>query len=414
MLGSSRMVGSSKRAVILVFDSLGVGALPDASVYGDQGCNTLGNISEALGGLELDNLCALGLGSIEGVRGVDRVEAPMGAYGRMKEASCGKDTTTGHWELSGIITERPFATFPNGFPPEMMERFTEATGRGWLYGRPASGTEIINELGAEHFESGRLIVYTSADSVFQIAAHEDVVPLEELYEVCRRTRGFLDLYKGGEHKVLRVIARPFIGMVAEGFKRTSGRKDFSIEPPGETVLDRLKAEGVEVIGVGKVPDIFAHRGFTEEQQGSGNMGVIDGVIEALKRSLKDNSQGAKDTLVFANLVDFDMLYGHRNDARGYARALEEADKRLPEVTGQLGEGDILMITSDHGCDPTTPSTDHSREYVPLLVYGKEVRGGVNLGTRDSFSDLGQTVAEYFGSAPLANGESFFGEIIGEK
>ena len=413
------MLGSSKRAVILVFDSLGVGALPDASAYGDQGSNTLGNMSEALGGLELDNLCALGLGSIEGVRGVKKVLAPTGAFGRMKEASIGKDTTTGHWELAGIVIERPFATFSNGFPPEMMERFTRVTGRGWLFAGVASGTEIINELGAEHLASGRLIVYTSADSVFQIAAHEDVVPLEELYEVCRRTRGFLDLYKDdeykdGEHKVLRVIARPFIGSAAGGFKRTSGRKDFSIEPPGETVLDRLKVEGVEVIGVGKVPDIFAHRGFTQEQPASGNMGVIDGVISALKRSPKDNSHGAKDTLVFANLVDFDMLYGHRNDARGYARALIEADKRLPEVMGQLCEGDMLLITADHGCDPTTPSTDHSREYVPLLVYGKEVKGGVNLGTRDSFSDLGQTVAEYFGSAPLANGESFLGEIIGEK
>lgn len=394
---------SIKRAVIIVMDSLGIGELPDAADYNDTGSHTLDNLAGAVGGvggvggLELENLSSFGLGLIEGVSSIRRHPAPIACYGRMREVSSGKDTLTGHWEMTGLVTERPLATFPDGFPPEIMERFSIETGYGWLHARAASGTEIIKELGEAHLSTGKLIVYTSADSVFQIAAHEEKLPVEELYRVCRITRRFLNDYNVG-----RVIARPFRGKPG-GFKRTVRRKDFSIEPPGETLLDRLKKKGLPVTAIGKIGDIFGHRGFTDEVHTVDNMDVFDKTIEAMERK----SEG----LVFANLVDFDMLYGHRNDCEGYARALKEADGRIPEVIGRLSKGDALIITADHGCDPTTPSTDHSREYVPLLVYGSSFKKGVDLGTRRSFADLGQTLAEAFGVGPLPAGSSFLSSIL---
>jgi phosphopentomutase len=371
---------SIKRAVIVVIDSLGIGELPDAAEYNDTGSHTLDNLSKAVGGLELKNLASFGLG-----------------LGRMKEVSFGKDTSIGHWEMTGLITEKPMATFPDGFPREIMDRFTQETSYGWLHGKPASGTEIIKELGEEHLRTGKPIVYTSADSVFQITAHEDMLPVEELYRVCKITRRFLNEYNVG-----RVIARPFTGKPGE-FKRTERRKDFSMEPPGETLLDRLKNRGLSVTAVGKIGDIFCHRGFTEEIHTVDNMDVFDKTTEAINKGWEG--------LIFANLVDFDMLYGHRNDSPGYARELMAVDRRLPEITGQLSGDDILIITADHGCDPTTPSTDHSREYVPILVYGKGLKRGVALGTRETFADLGQTLAEVFDVGHLPSGTSFRGSIL---
>jgi phosphopentomutase len=386
-----------KRAVIIVIDSLGIGELPDAAEYNDAGSHTLDNLSEAVGGLGLENLASFGLGLIEGVTSIKRVATPIASYGRMKEVSCGKDTSTGHWEMAGLVTEKPMATFPDGFPRDIMNKFTEETGYGWLHGKPASGTEIIKELGEEHLTTGKPIVYTSVDSVFQIAAHEDIIPVEELYRVCIVTRRFLNEYNVG-----RVIARPFTGRPG-GFKRSERRKDFSVEPPGATLLDRLKKKGLSVTAVGKIGDIFGHRGFTEEIETKSNMEVMDKTMEAIKKG--------REGLIFANLVDFDMLYGHRNDSQGYARALMAVDRRLPEISVELTGDDILIITADHGCDPTTPSTDHSREYVPLLVYGTGLKRGVDLGTRETFADVGQTLAEVFGVGPLPAGTSFLGSIL---
>ncbi|MBI5599062.1 MAG: phosphopentomutase [Deltaproteobacteria bacterium] len=386
-----------KRAVIMVIDSLGIGELPDAGLYSDEGSHTLDNVAKAAGPLKLGNLSALGLGLIEGVSSIKRVERPLASYGRMKEKSPGKDTTTGHWEMAGVALTRPFSTFPDGFPPEILDGFRRLTGRGCLWGKPASGTEIIERLGKEHLETGSPIVYTSADSVFQIAAHEEVMPVEELYRISRVARGFLNGYNIG-----RVIARPFAGRPGS-FKRTALRKDFSIEPPFPTLLDRLNARGIAVIGVGKIGDIFSHRGLSEEVGAHGNMEVMDRVEDSLRR--------ARGGCILANLVDFDMLYGHRNDASGYARALEEADMRIPGIMKLLGPRDVLVVTADHGCDPTTPSTDHSREYVPLLVYGAAFKRGVSLGTRESFADIGQTIAEFFGVEPLPNGVSFLKSIL---
>ncbi|MFZ3073123.1 MAG: phosphopentomutase [Thermodesulfobacteriota bacterium] len=386
----------AKRALMIVLDGLGVGELPDASCYGDSGSNTLGNMAKAVGGFKIDNLCAMGLGLIDDVTGLKAVTGPIASYGRMREASKGKDTTTGHFELTGVILDKPFATYPHGFPKEIMDEFASRTGRGWLWGMPASGTVIIERLGKEHLLTGKPIVYTSADSVFQIAAHEEVIPIEELYEICKIARGLLD-----RHNVGRVIARPFTGRPGS-FRRTERRKDFSLEPPSETLLDALKKSGASVVGIGKVPDIFCHRGFTSEVPASGNKEILDNAI----REFSALNEG----LVLANLVDFDMLYGHRNDAAGYAKALEYFDGRITEMCERMGEEDILIITADHGCDPTTPSTDHSREYVPLLVYGKGVKAGVNLGTRDSFSDVAETLAEFFGIKGFSRGRSFLAEI----
>jgi len=386
----------ARRALIIVMDGLGVGELPDAVDYGDSGSNTLSNLAKAAKGLKIDNLCAMGIGLIDGVTGLKRAANPGASYGRMKEASKGKDTTTGHWELTGVVLDKPFATYPAGFPKEIMEEFTSLTGRGWLWGMPASGTVIIERLGKEHLITGKPIVYTSADSVFQIAAHIDVIPVEELYRICEIARGFLR-----RHNVGRVIARPFNGRPGS-FQRTGRRKDFSLEPPKETLLDALKKNGAQVVGIGKVPDIFCHRGFTSEVPASGNKDILDKAV----REFAALGSG----LLLANLVDFDMLYGHRNDAAGYAKALEYFDSRIPEMCERMGEDDILVMTADHGCDPTTPSTDHSREYAPLLVYGKGVRGGINLGTRDSFSDVAQTLAEYFGIKGFSRGRSFLADI----
>src|SRR3989338_3573111 len=384
--------GSIQRIILLILDSVGVGELPDAKEYKDEGSNTLSNIIRATGSIHLPNLEAMGIGLIQGIEGLERVKNPIASYGRMAEASIGKDTFTGHWEIAGLIINKPFSTYPDGFPKEIMESFEKEAGLGFLGNKAASGTEIIKELGEEHIKTGRPIIYTSADSVFQIAAHEEIMPVERLYEICRIARGIAD-----RHNIGRVIARPFTG--AKGsFTRTERRKDFSLAPAGDTVLDKLKANGLPVTGIGKIGDIYGHRGLTHEVHTKDNMDGVDKTIDALKAVDKG--------LIFTNLVDFDMLYGHRNDARGYARALEDADKRLPEIIGLLKENDMFIITADHGCDPTTPSTDHSREYVPLLVYGRRLRPGINLGTRKTFADIGQTIAEAFSIGRLEHGDSF--------
>ncbi|MBI5969819.1 MAG: phosphopentomutase [Deltaproteobacteria bacterium] len=386
-----------KRAVIMVFDGFGAGALPDAPSYGDAGSHTIDNVSRAVGKLHIPNLVGFGLGLIEGINAVEKTLTPIASYGRMREVSPGKDTETGHWEMSGVILDKPFPTYPGGFPPEIMERFTKATGYGWLGNCAASGTKIIEALGAEHIRTGRLIVYTSADSVFQIAGHVDVIPVEELYRVCEIARELLYEYNIG-----RVIARPFAGHPGD-FRRTDGRRDYSLAPCSETIIEKIKAAGQNVVGIGKIGDIFAHRGLTFEAHTKNNMDGIDKTIAALKES--------KTGLIFTNLGDFDTLYGHRNDAVGYANALFEADARLPEIIAALDERDVFIITGDHGCDPTTQSTDHSREYVPLLVYGKGLKPGVNLGTRLSFADVGATLAEVFSIKGFKAGKSFFSEIL---
>lgn len=384
------------RAVIIVFDSLGIGELPDAANYGDLGSHTLDNISRAVGGLNIPTLSKLGLGLIEGVKEVEKTTSPIAAYGRMKEASPGKDTTTGHWEMAGLILKEPYSVFPSGLPEEMLKEFTKQTGYGYLFGGAASGTEIIERLGGEHMETGLPIIYTSADSVFQIAAHEDVIAVEELYRISGLCREFLNGYN-----IARVIARPFVGSVG-GFKRSSRRRDFSIRAPIKLLPERVKEAGLASIAVGKIFDIFGGRGFTESLHTTSNDEVMEGVLKALNST--------KSGLIFANLVDFDMLYGHRNDAKGYANALERADFELKGVIEALSYGDMLIVTADHGCDPTTPSTDHSREYVPLLVYGKGLKDGVKLGTRGSFADLGATVAEYLGVEGSGSGEPFLNLI----
>jgi len=383
----------------VVIDGLGAGELPDAGKYGDTGSDTLDNTSRAVGGLKLKNLSSMGLGCIEGVDFIKKAGSPIASYGRMAEASPGKDTATGHWEMAGVILKKPFATFPDGFPPGMLEKFTSLTGFGVLWGKPASGTEIIERLGGEHIESQRLIVYTSADSVFQIAAHEDIVPVEELYRVCRAARGLLN-----EYNIERVIARPFTGPPG-AFTRTAKRRDLSMGPPGKTLLEMAVEAGVHVTGIGKIGDIFAHRGVGDEVHTVSDSDGVDRTIEALKSTREGPS------FIFTNLVEFDMLYGHRNDPRGCAGALKNIDGRIPEITGLLTEDDLFIITGDHGCDPTTPSTDHSREYAPLIVYGKGIRGGVNLDTRKTFADLGASVAAALGIDPSPEGESFLHSVL---
>lgn len=385
------------RIILLILDSLGIGELPDAKDYNGQGSDTLGNIIKALGGISIPNLESMGLGLIQGVEGLQKTKKPIASFGRMAEASKGKDTSTGHFEIAGIIIDKPFPTYPDGFPEEIMNRFERETGLGYLGNKAASGTEIIKELGEEHIKTGKPIVYTSADSVFQIAAHEDIIPVNRLYEICEIARRIADVYNIG-----RVIARPFTGNKGS-FQRTVRRKDFSMPPPEETVLDRLKAKGLPVIGVGKIGDIYGHRGLTGEIHTKNNMDGVDKTVGTLKK--------IKRGFIFANLVDFDMLYGHRNDATGYANALKEVDKRIPEIIKLLGDKDMLIITADHGCDPTTPSTDHSREYVPLLVYGKKLKAGINLGTRKTFADVGQTIAEVFKTGRMKHGNSFLKQII---
>jgi phosphopentomutase len=390
-----------QRILLIILDGLGIGELPDAEEYGDRGSNTLKNMADAVGGLKLPNLEALGLGFLGDFKGIDKSNSPNGCYGKMVEASKGKDTTSGHWEIMGIIVDKPFPIYPDGFPPEIIKTFEKAINRKIIGNKPASGTEIIKELGSEHMKTGNPIVYTSADSVFQIAAHEEIIPPEELYNMCKIARDILRY----PHNVSRVIARPFIGKEGS-FQRTHRRKDYSLPPPRKTVLEYLVDSGMDVISIGKVKDIFAGRGFTKEITVSGNNDSISKAIDAFKPLSKG--------LIFVTLVDFDTLYGHRNNPQGYARALEDFDKRLVEIFEITTEKDILIITADHGCDPTTPSTDHSREYVPLLVYGPALKRGVNLGVRKSFSDIGATILDVFGinskDYQLA-GTSFWREIV---
>jgi phosphopentomutase len=381
---------SFRRIVWIVLDSVGIGEMPDAEAYGDKGSDTLGNIARQRR-LHLPNLCRLGLANIKPLTGLTPSPSPLGAYGRATLASPGKDTTTGHWEMAGIHLEKPFPLFPHGFPPEVMEPFEQRIGRSTLGNKAASGTEIIKELGEEHVRTGSPIVYTSADSVFQVAAHEEVIPLFELYKICQTARDILR----GKYEVGRVIARPFVGDPG-AFKRTPNRHDYAVPPPKGMLLDVLEKRGIEVFGVGKISDVFLARGIRESETTKSN---ADGMAKTLA-AMKSLESG----LIFVNLVDFDQLYGHRNDVEGYARALEEVDAWLPSFEEKLGAEDLAILTADHGCDPTTPSTDHSREYVPVLTYGKQARA-VDLGLRKTLSDLGQTVAENFDTR-IANGESF--------
>lgn len=382
-----------KRVILIVLDSVGIGAMPDAHLYGDEGSNTLGNIAQVRGGLSLPNLEKLGLGNIAPIKGVEPLPQPPGAFGKMAEKSPGKDTTTGHWEIAGVVLEKPFPTFPQGFPEDFLTEFERRIGREVLGNEVASGTEIIQRLGQEHVETGKPIVYTSADSVFQIAAHEEVIPLKELYRICEIAREMLD----GDLRVGRVIARPFLGREGD-FYRTTNRHDYAVEPPIKTLLDVIKERDLKVMAVGKIKDIYAGRGITDHLPSKGNEDGVNKTLEFMNRK--------ESGLIMTNLVDFDMLYGHRNDVENYAQALEDFDKRLPEIMALLGEEDLLILTADHGCDPTTVSTDHSREYVPLLIYGKKVKEGVSLGIRSSFADLGATIAEYLETEPLEHGESF--------
>ena len=386
-----------KRIFLIVLDSFGIGAMPDSESFGDVGVNTLASCA-ASPKLHIPNMIAAGLGNIDGVSCLPKVDAPTGAVARLRESSMGKDTTIGHWEIAGLISPDPLPTYPKGFPEEVLEPFRQATGRGILANAPWSGTEVIQRFGDEHVRTGDLIVYTSADSVFQIAAHEEVVPLEQLYEYCRIARAQLK----GKHGVGRVIARPFVGE-SGAYKRTANRHDYSLEPPKETMLDAIKAAGMASIGVGKIHDIFAGIGTTEHVYNKSN---TNGMEHALHYADQDFNG-----LCFVNLVDFDMLYGHRRDIDGYAAALSEFDAWLPKLLEKLGEEDLVMITADHGCDPAyTATTDHTREYVPLLVLGKQVKP-VNLGTRTSFADIAATVTELLGVDYDTPGESFAKEIL---
>ena len=387
-----------ERVAVVVLDGVGVGALPDAADFGDEGSNSVGNTARAVGGLALPNMSLLGLGNLTDVVGVPPVAETIGAYGRMAEVSAGKDSTTGHWELTGVVSPVALPTYPQGFPRELIEEYERRIGRKTLGNVAISGTVIIDRLGAEHMRTGSPIVYTSADSVFQVAGHEEIIPLDELYRICLIAREMLT----GEHAVGRVIARPFVGQPGS-FTRTQNRRDFSLVPPKPTLLDRLLAADYQVVGVGKVDDLFAKQGLTVCHHTVDNLVATEKVIELLG----EESRG----MILANLIEFDMLFGHRNNPEAYARALEAFDSRLPRMMEAMKPGDVLFIVADHGNDPTTPSTDHSREYVPLLVYGERVRPGVNLGTRESFADLAATIAELLGIEPLPNGTSFAREIM---
>lgn len=385
-----------KRVVVIVLDGAGAGWQADADKYGDVGANTLGHVIEQMHP-EIPNLTEMGLMKVLGMQPADEDE-PIGCYGTMLEKAAGKDTTTGHWEIAGLTLDKPFPTYPNGFPQEVIDEFERETGMGVIGNKVASGTEIIEELGAEHIRTGKLIVYTSADSVFQIAAHEAIVPPTELWHICRVARRILK----GDHNVGRVIARPFIGNPGS-FERTGNRRDFSVDPVGRTMLDVLKNEGMDVLGVGKIEDIFNHRGLTMSNHAAGNPACVDATLEYMKKP------GWKG-LLFTNLVDTDMLYGHRNNVPGFAKALEDFDKRLPEILKLLGDDGMLIITADHGCDPAYPTTDHTRERVPLLVWGLGLEEGVCLGERKTFADVSATVLEALGSCTKLDGTSFYGEI----
>lgn len=386
------------RVIIIVMDSVGIGELPDATEYGDKGSNTLGNISRVCGQIDIPNMCELGLGKIDGVNYLNVPDKITGCYGRMAEASHGKDTVTGHWEITGIQLDKAFPVYPNGFPNEIITKFKIAIGTDILGNFAASGTEIIKNLGEAHIKTSFPIVYTSADSVFQIAAHEEIIPLEKLYDMCIKAREILS----GEHAVGRVVARPFTGSVGN-FMRTTNRRDFCLTPVRPTVLDAIKEKDMEVIAVGKIEDIFSGRGITHAIHTESNMHGVDVTLEYMKEASKG--------LIFTNLVDFDMLYGHRNNSAGYKNALEEFDGRIPEILASMKEDDILILTADHGCDPVTPSTDHSREYVPIMLYGKQIRQGVNLGTRSSFSDIACTITEIFNLGSKYPGTSFLSLLV---
>lgn len=377
----------------MVLDSAGIGEMPDAAAWGDAGSNTLGHILESRT-VNIPNLQALGLGNITPLKGLAPAAAPIGNFGKCTLKSDGKDTTTGHWEMAGIILKQGFPKFPEGFPPRIIDQFvTQANVPGVLGNIPASGTEIIRQLGEEHVRTGKPIVYTSADSVFQIAAHEEVVPIARLYEMCEIARNILH----GDDEVARVIARPFVGETAETFKRTENRHDYAVPPPSGNLLPLLKDAGLDVVCIGKIASIYDNLGVTEDLTAKNNDQIIDVTIEALEA----DSRG----IIFSNLVDFDMLYGHRRDVEGYARALEHFDARLPEIFAVLREDDLLVLTADHGNDPSYPGSDHTREYVPVIAYGKTAKQGVDLGTRQSLSDIGQTIAENFGLV-IEDGVSF--------
>ena len=386
-----------KRVFLIVLDSFGIGEMPDAAKYGDEGSNTISAVSK-VDGFNMKNMKSYGLFNIYGVKCYKKSINPKGAFARMTEVSKGKDTTIGHWEIAGIQSEQPLPTFPNGFPEEVINKFEELTGRKVICNKPYSGTQVLLDYGKEHVETGALIVYTSADSVFQIAAHEEVVPVEELYNYCEIAREMLV----GEVGVGRVIARPFVGEYPN-YTRTSNRHDYSLVPPKTTMLDQLKDNNYSVIAVGKINDIFAGKGITEFVRTKNNDDGMEKTIEFAKKEFEG--------LCFVNLVDFDMLYGHRNDVVGYANALTKFDEQVTDVISNLNEEDILIITADHGCDPTTPSTDHSREYTPMVMIGKKVKSGTNLKTRESFADIAATILEYFGVEQEVSGESFLGKVL---
>jgi len=388
-----------RKVVLIVLDSVGAGELPDAADYGDEGSNTLKNIYRHAENFSLPNLEKLGILNIDGFEDLKSSDSYLGSVAKCGQKSKGKDTTTGHWEISGLVLEKPFPTYPEGFPKTIILEFEKRTGRKVIGNYPASGTEIIKELGRNHVETGNLIVYTSADSVFQIAAHEDVVPLEELYSICRIAREMLK----GEHGVGRVIARPFIGEDGN-YTRTGNRKDFSLEPYSDTMLDLLKNSGREVYAIGKIEDIFVNKGITRSNHTTNNEEGIEATIQAVK----EDFQG----LIFTNLVDFDMVYGHRNNVQGYADALMYFDKKLHEIIAALNDEDVLIITADHGCDPTTESTDHSREYIPLIFYGKNIKANNNLGILDSFASIGKTVLDIFDVENDLEGKSVKSKILG--
>ncbi|MBS4956545.1 MAG: phosphopentomutase [Clostridium sp.] len=388
-----------KRAILIVLDSVGVGELKDAKNYGDEGSHTLDNVYKTCKGLEINELEKLGIGNIEGVNASKKCDNAIGAFGRCEEASKGKDTVTGHWEISGVILEEPLNTYPQGFSDDIINEFKKrANIEGILGNIVASGTQIIEDLGEEHVKTGYPIIYTSADSVFQIAAHEDVIPVEKLYEMCEIARNMLvDKWAVG-----RVIARPFIGE-APNFKRTSNRRDYALDPFNKTMLEYLKDANYEVAAVGKIEDIYNKKGITSAVHTKSNMDGVDKTLEYMDT--------VKEGLIFTNLVDFDMLYGHRNDPAGYGKALEDFDNRLQEIYSKMDEEDILIITADHGCDPTTSSTDHSREHIPVLVYGKNVKPGVNIGTRETFADIGKTILDFFNVQNELVGKSFLNDIL---
>ncbi len=385
-----------RRVFLIVLDSFGIGELPDAKAYGDEGSNTLKSCY-IQDNFSAPNMARLGLYNIDGISFGEKERTPLGAYGRMTEMSKGKDTTTGHWEIAGIISEKPFPTYPEGFPDEIISEFEKRTGRKVICNKPYSGTKVIEDYGKEHIETGFLIVYTSADSVFQIAAHENIIPVEKLYEYCKIAREILK----GDHAVGRVIARPFEGECPK-FKRTPRRHDFSLLPPKTTLIDEMSAKGLDVIPIGKIYDIFAGKSLKKAIPTESNAHGMSLTTEALEKDFTG--------LCFTNLVDFDMVYGHRNDAKGYAKAISKFDMWLGGFMDKLRDDDILIITADHGCDPLTESTDHSREYTPLLIYGKNIKS-VNIGTRDTFADIGKTIADIFGIDSNISGESFKDKIL---